>query len=266
MTLFEAIMLGALQGITEFLPVSSSGHLVLLQKIFHIEEPTLLFDIMVHVGTLVAVFAVLWRDIEKLLRRPFQGLTGFLILATLPTVFIALTFKDSIEEAFASGASVGVAFLITAAALLISYRLSKGWRKPRNEYTMNWLDALLIGILQGIAIIPGVSRSGLTLSGALSRKLDRTFAARFSFLLSIPAILGALVFQLKEMADQGTGVAINLPPLIAGTLTAALVGFFSVKLMFAIVREHALWGFALYVAVLGVLVLADQYGTHIFFY
>jgi undecaprenyl-diphosphatase len=265
MTIVEAIILGAVQGITEFLPVSSSGHLVLLQKVFHISEPALLFDTMVHVGTLAAVFVVLWQDIRKILRRPFQRLTGFLILATLPTVIIALIFKERIEEAFASGVYVGFAFLITAAVLFISYRLSRGWRRPRNEYTMNGLDALIIGVLQGIAIIPGVSRSGLTLSGALSRKLDRHFAARFSFLLSIPAVLGALVLQLKEIADRGPGFEINLVPLIAGTVTAAIVGFFSVKLMLKIVREHALWGFALYVAVLGILVLVDQYGTHIFF-
>jgi undecaprenyl-diphosphatase len=139
---------------------------------------------------------------------------------------------------------------------------------------MNWLDALIIGIMQGIAIIPGVSRSGSTLSGALSRKLDRDFAARFSFLLSIPAILGALVFQVKDLVHPAEGLVestagvsggIGALPIIAGTLTAALVGFFSVRLMLKIVRERSLIGFAIYTAVLGVLVLVDQAGTHILF-
>jgi undecaprenyl-diphosphatase len=274
----EALILGAIQGITEFLPVSSSGHLVLFQKIFGISESALLFDTMVHVGTLAAVFIVLWKDIWAILRRPVQPLTGFLILATIPTVLMALVFKDFIEDAFRSGAWLGFAFIFTAAALLVSEQLSgrrggspalgSRLRPPGN---MNWLDAVLIGVLQGIAIIPGVSRSGLTLSGALSRKLDRDFAARFSFLLSIPAILGALVLQLKDLAGGGPEGALGLgggigwAPMAAGTLAAAVVGFFSVRLMLGIVRKRSLRGFAVYVAVLGVLVLIDRYGTHLFF-
>ncbi|MDR2109776.1 MAG: undecaprenyl-diphosphate phosphatase [Spirochaetaceae bacterium] len=282
MGLVEAVILGAVQGITEFLPVSSSGHLVLLQKILGISEPALLFDTMVHVGTLGAVFVVLWKDIWAILRRPVQPLTGFLILATLPAVIIALVFRDFIEEAFQSGAWLGFAFIFTAAALFVSERLSGRAGKPpalspklRPPGSMNWPDAAVIGMLQGIAIIPGVSRSGLTLSGALSRKLDRDFAARFSFLLSIPAILGALVLQLKDLAGSGpaggeigsagTSGGIGWAPMIAGTLTAAVVGFFSVRLMLRIVRERSLRGFAVYTAVLGILVLADRYGSHLFF-
>ncbi|GHV73503.1 undecaprenyl-diphosphatase 4 [Spirochaetia bacterium] len=268
MNIFEAIMLGAVQGLTEFLPVSSSGHLVLLQKIFGIAEPVLLFDTMVHVGTLIAVFIVLWADIQAILRRIIQPLTGYLILATIPTVIVALIFKDTIEEAFQSAAFLGFSFLFTALALLVSEQISRRSENTRPQAAMNWFDALVIGICQGIAIIPGVSRSGLTLSGALSRRLDRDFAARFVFLLSIPAILGALVLQLKDIAGGG-GVAnsagsIGLGPIIAGTLTAALVGFFAIKFMLRIVKTRSLRGFALYVAILGVLVLVDQYFTHFF--
>jgi undecaprenyl-diphosphatase len=264
MSIFEAIILGAVQGITEFLPVSSSGHLVLLQKIFRISEPTLLFDIMVHVGTLGAVFIVLWADIWNILRYPIQKFTGLLIVATLPTVLIALIFKDLIEAAFASAAFLGFAFLGTAVLLIIAEGLSRRPGRAKTERTMQWSDALVIGLLQGVAIIPGVSRSGATLSGALSRKLDRSFAARFSFLLSIPAILGALVLQLKGVLE-GTAGGIGTAPLIAGTLTAGVVGFFSIQGMLTIVRKRSLWGFALYVAVLGLLILLDQYGTHFFF-
>jgi undecaprenyl-diphosphatase len=270
MGILEAVILGAVQGITEFLPVSSSGHLVLLQKIFGISEPVLLFDTMVHVGTLAAVFLVLWKDIWHILRRPIQPLTGLLILATIPTVIIALVFKDLIEEAFHSAAYLGFAFLFTAAALLVSEYLSKkGSGKFRNGETMHWPDAVIIGILQGVAIIPGVSRSGLTLSGALSRKLERDFAARFSFLLSVPAILGALVLQLKDILggpQDGAGIGrIGPGPIIAGTVVAGVVGFFAVSFMLKIVRERSLKGFAIYVAVLGTLVLIDQYAGHVFF-
>jgi undecaprenyl-diphosphatase len=267
MTILEAIILGAVQGITEFLPVSSSGHLVLLQRIFGIEEPVLLFDTMLHVGTLAAVFVVLRRDIGGLLRRIAQPLTGFLILGTIPAVAAALLLKDRIEGAFESGQFLGFAFLFTALALLLSEVLSRRPGPSRPREAMGWFDALIIGVCQAIAIVPGVSRSGLTLSGALSRKLDREFSARFSFLLSIPAILGALVLQVKDLlggasgGSAGTGIA----ALAAGTVTAAIVGFFSVQLMLRIVRERSLWGFAIYTAVLGSLTLADQYITGLFF-
>ncbi|GHT97613.1 undecaprenyl-diphosphatase 3 [Spirochaetia bacterium] len=276
MELFEAILLGAIQGITEFLPVSSSGHLVLTQKILGISEPALLFDTMLHVGTLAAVFVVLWKDIWGILRRPIQPLTGFLILATIPTVIVALLLKDYIEEAFASGAYLGYAFLFTAVALLLSEYLARRPGTAKQPQTgralerMNWLDAVIIGLCQALAIMPAVSRSGLTLSGALSRRLNRDFAARFSFLLSIPAILGALVLQLKDLYDARAdnvvaGTGIGVVPIAAGTIVAAVVGFFSVKFMLKIVRERSLRGFAVYVAILGVLVLIDQYGTHLFF-
>jgi undecaprenyl-diphosphatase len=265
MGIFEAIILGMVQGITEFLPVSSSGHLVLLQKIFGISEPVLLFDTMVHVGTLAAVFIVLWKDIWAILRRIIQPLTGYLILATVPTVIAALIFRHIIEEAFQSAAFLGFAFLFTALALLISESLSRRPGIEKNQTAMNWVDALIIGICQAIAIIPGVSRSGLTLSGSLARKLDRDFAARFSFLLSIPAILGALVLQLKDVLDGEPLGGIGPGPIVAGMVSAAVVGFFAVKFMLRIVKTRSLRGFALYVAILGVLVLTDQHFLHIFF-
>jgi undecaprenyl-diphosphatase len=265
MNIFEAIILGAVQGLTEFLPVSSSGHLVLLQKIFGIAEPVLLFDTMVHVGTLIAVFIVLWADIRAILRRIVQPLTGHLILATVPVVIAALIFKDVIEEAFQSAAYLGFAFLFTALALLTSEQVSRRSGHTKPQAAMNWFDALIIGICQAIAIIPGVSRSGLTLSGALSRRLDRDFAARFVFLLSIPAILGALVLQLKDIAGGESPGSIGLGPIIAGTVTAGVIGFFAIKFMLRIVKTRSLRGFALYVAILGVLILADQHFIHFFF-
>jgi len=279
MNIFEAILLGVIQGLTEFLPVSSSGHLVLFQKIFGIEEPVLLFDIMLHVGTLVAVFAVLWKDVWAILRKLNQPLTAYLIIATIPTVIAAFAFRSPLEKLFETGQFLGVCFLITSALLagaeLLSGRAAKNGNNAsarlKKAGEMNWLDALVVGIMQAIAIVPGVSRSGATLSGALSRKLDRDFAARFSFLLSIPAILGAAVFQLKDLVKGGETAAgtasggIGMAAMIVGTITAAVVGFFAVRLMLKIVREKSLWGFAIYTGVLGILVLVDQFGAHLVF-
>jgi undecaprenyl-diphosphatase len=275
MNVFIAMLLGVIQGLTEFLPVSSSGHLVLLQKIFGITEPAIFFNVMVHVGTLTAVFVVLRRDIWNILQKPIQPLTAFLIIGTIPAVIFALIFKDKIEGAFVSGRFLGFAFLITAALLSAAELLSRRSLKPAKDNsqkttrsTMLWQDALIIGLMQAVAIIPGISRSGATLSGALSRKLNRDFAARFSFLLSIPAILGALVLQIKDIAgDSAVSISsgISAAAIIAGTLTAAVTGFFAISFMIKIVREKSLWGFALYTAVLGVLILIDQYAVHLIF-
>jgi undecaprenyl-diphosphatase len=272
MNIIHAVLLGIIQGLTEFLPVSSSGHLVLFQKLFGISEPALLFDTMLHVGTLAAVVAVLWKEIWAILRKLNQPLTAYLIIATIPTVIAALIFRKPLERAFETGHFLGFAFLLTSALLIGAELLAKKsatiGKTTKNAATMNWLDALVIGIMQAIAIIPGVSRSGATLSGALSRGLDRDFAARFSFLLSIPAILGAMVFQLKDLvkgeaveASGNVAIAggIGTAAMIAGTLSAAIVGFFAVRLMLKIVREKSLWGFAVYTGVLGLLVLLDQF-------
>ncbi|GHV85621.1 undecaprenyl-diphosphatase 3 [Spirochaetia bacterium] len=275
MGIFEAIFLGAIQGLTEFLPVSSSGHLVLFQKILGISIPGLFFDTLLHCGTLLAVLVVLREDVWNLIRRPFQHTSALLIMATVVTVIMALLFKDQIEDAFASGKWLGQAFLLTALALFGAEYLFHRPGSPRNDAEMGWFDAVFIGLLQGIAMAPGVSRSGLTLSGALSRKLERDLAARFSFLLSIPAILGALVLQIKELYDvshfqsvnpaAAGGLIAGASPaaLIAGTLAAAVVGFGAVVLMLRIVRERSLVGFGVYTAFLGAAVLLDQQITHI---
>jgi undecaprenyl-diphosphatase len=277
MNIGQAVFLGIVQGLTEFLPISSSGHLVLVQRILGITVPTLFFDTLLHCGTLVAVFVALRRDIWNILRRPFQRLTWLLILATAVTAAIALGFKDTVEEAFASARWLGPAFLATAAALFLSEYLSRRPGDSRNDAEMGWFDAFFIGALQGIAVIPGVSRSGFTLSGALSRRLERNLAARFSFLLSIPAILGALVIQIKDLveisgfqsvnpeASRGLIGGIGIPALAAGTFAAAGVGFGSVMLMLKIIRERSLVGFGVYTAVLGLAVLIDQNVTHLVF-
>jgi undecaprenyl-diphosphatase len=272
MDILKAIVLGIAQGLTEFLPVSSSGHLVLLQKIFGIKAPPLLYETLLHVGTLAAVFVVLWKDILDILKKIIQPLTLYLIIGTIPAVIAALLFGDAIEYVFTTGNLLGISFLITTVLLVTAELLSRkaiaanNLKKPGE---MNWLDALIIGVLQAIAIAPGISRSGSTISGALFRKLNRDTAARFSFLLSIPAILGSLVLHIKDLfkgAPQEDGVEnIGLIAIIIGTITAAVVGFFAVKWMLKIIREKSLFGFAIYTGILGLLVLLDQFVTKIVF-
>ena len=271
MSVLEAIILGIVQGLTEFLPVSSSGHLVLLQKIFGINEPGLFFDTMLHAGTLIAVFVVLWKDIWEILKKPIQKLTLFLIIATIPAVIAALTFGDAIEDIFKSAKYLGFCFLITTVLLVTAEFLSKRGAKNTQqkaavkENKMNFLHALFIGVMQAIAIPPGISRSGATISGALFCKIDRDLAARFSFLLSIPAILGAVVLQSKDLIKSGSAEETNMIAIIAGTIAAAITGFFAVKLMLKIIREKSLYGFAIYTGILGVLVLTDQFVTRLVF-
>jgi undecaprenyl-diphosphatase len=267
MNIFEAIVLGAVQGITEFLPISSSGHLVLFRKIIGISVYSLPFDILLHGGTLIAVFVVLRRDIWSLLKNPLQPLTLYLVIATIPAVIAGLVLNDFVEEAFADGAFLGYAFIFTTAALFTAEYLAGLSGRERRGGDINWLDALIIGVLQAVAIMPAVSRSGLTLSGALSRKLERGLAARFSFLMAIPVILGALALQLKEFlsGEIAAEKTMGPVPLIAGTLCAALVGIVSVSLMLKIVREHSLKVFGIYTGILGILILVDQQLTHIFF-
>ena len=282
MGIFQAVILGFVQGLTEFVPVSSSGHLVLLHRVFGISEPTLFFDVMLHAGTLLAVFIVLRQDIWTLLHRPIQPLTGFLILGTIPAVIAALVFRGPIEGAFETGQFLGFSFLITSSLLCTAEVLSKRKHYLRGHETfttdqslaevnwrsMSWRDASVIGLMQALAIVPGVSRSGATITGALSRKLNRELAARFSFLLSIPAILGALILQIRDLLTGSMAVengSIGATALIAGTITAALVGFFAIRFMLKIIKEKSLYTFAIYTAILGILVLIDQLGTKIFF-
>jgi len=277
MSILNAIILGIVQGLTEFLPVSSSGHLVLLQKVFNINQPGLFFDTMLHAGTLTAVFIVLWKDIWELLKKPIQKLTGYLILATIPAVIAALTFGDAIEDIFKSAKYLGFCFLFTTVILVIAELLSRRAAEKeqievdnekaflKTEKTMSWVDALVIGIMQAIAIPPGISRSGATISGALFCRLNRDLAARFSFLLSIPAILGALVLQSKDLVKGGIAESLNIPAVIIGTIFAAIVGIFAVKFMLKIIREKSLFGFAVYTGILGILVLLDQFVTRLVF-
>jgi undecaprenyl-diphosphatase len=270
MTLIQAIILGIIQGLTEFLPVSSSGHLVIIQQIFGLKEPELVFDIMLHIGTLIAVFIVFRKDIADLIKgffigmlevtkikkiepsnskpemNPYFKLSLFIIMATIPTGIIGLLFEDSFEKLFSSIYPASAMLFVTGTMLLITKKLSGG---NKNESKMSIWDALIIGTAQGIAITPGISRSGTTIAFGLFRGLNRNLSARFSFLLSIPAIIGAAILKLKDAEISSYN---EYSIIIAGMIVSAIVGYISLKLLIKIVLKGKLSYFAYYCYLAGV--------------
>lgn len=257
MNLFHAFILGLVQGFTEFIPVSSSGHLVLINRLFGISDGALTFGIAVHIATLVSVFIVLWRDILDMLKKPFGKLPLLVIAGTIPTVIIALIFKDSFEKIFESGSSLGLGFIFTGFILWFSESF-KGMDKglEKTKYT----DAVIMGLAQGIAILPAVSRSGLTIASALFRGLNREFAARLSFLISIPVILGAAVVDGYDMIkNAGTlETGISIAPLAVGMVAAAISGYIAIRFMLKILSKSSLRIFSYYVFAIGTLVILEQ--------
>lgn len=251
MGILESIVLGIVQGLTEFLPVSSSGHLVLLHNVFGLSEPQLFFDTMLHLGTLVAVILVLWKNILDLFRKPVMLL--YLVIATIPAIIITLLFKDFIELTF-TGLFLGYGFLLTAIILTLAEILSKRVGKKRN---INAGISLAMGTMQALAIFPGISRSGSTIAGGLACGINRKEAATFSFLMSIPAILGSVAVQGYEIFKTST-LPTDILPTIIGMVCATISGYFAIKLMIALVSKKRLYAFAVYVAILGILVLLDQ--------
>jgi undecaprenyl-diphosphatase len=259
MNILEAIILGIAQGLTEFLPVSSSGHLVLIQNIFGIEGNHLFFDTMLHFATLLAVVFALQKDILELLKNPFSKKTLVLIIASIPAVIVALLFEDFFKEAF-GGRFLAVSFLITGIALVASELLASKHVERKKEVGI--LDGLIIGLCQALALLPGVSRAGMTLSGGLARGIDRVAAAKFSFLMAVIIILGSSGYEAIKLI--GEPIDIPVGPLAVGMLFAAVSGYFAIKLLLDIISKKKLYGFAIYVFILAVLVFVDQTWTHLF--
>ncbi|MCL2575230.1 MAG: undecaprenyl-diphosphate phosphatase [Defluviitaleaceae bacterium] len=266
MNLFEAVILGIIQGLTEFLPVSSSGHLQLLHALFGIDEPTLMFDVWLHVATLIPVFIVFRKTIWELIKNPFQKMTLLLIIGTIPAVIAALFFGEQIESLF-EGGSIGflaVTFAITGFLLLFADWAASRLGGKKTTEDMSWVDAAIIGVAQAFAIPPGISRSGTTLSTALGRKLNRDEAAKFIFLLSIPAILGATINEIMKIVRLPEDAyepifAFGLPAMIAGFIAAALAGYLAVQLMLALIRKAKLRYFSIYVFALAIFVAVDTF-------
>ena len=258
------MLLGLVQGLCEFLPVSSSGHLVLLQTVFGMEEGALFFTTMLHVGTLLAVFAVYWRQIWDMLRHPFQKKVGLLLLATAVTAVLAFLFEDWITQAY-GGILLGPGFLLTAVILFCSERyLDRRQGKALPIQAMKARSAVGIGLMQAVAILPGVSRSGSTIAGARIFGLNKEGAAEFSFLLSIPAILGSVLLQIPDVVATGTGDA-GWGAILAGMAVAAISGYLAIRWMLRLIKTKSLRGFAIYTAILGALILLDQLALHLYF-
>lgn len=258
MNVWIAMLLGLVQGLCEFLPVSSSGHLVLLQTIFGITD-TLFFDTMLHAGTLIAVVAVFYKQLWAMLRRPLQKKVGLLLIATLVTTAFAFIFRDSITDAY-EGALLGFGFLLTAIILVLNEYIAHG---KKDIGHLRWYEAAGVGLMQAVAILPGVSRSGSTIAGSRFFGLNKEDAAEFSFILSIPAILGSLVMQVPDVLAEG--VSIPWLPTLLGTLVAAVSGYFAIRFMLQLIKKRSLLGFAIYVAALGMLILIDQFAVNAFF-
>lgn len=262
-----AAFLGLVQGLCEFLPVSSSGHLALFSTLTNnvgAEFGTPFFTVMLHVATLIAVLIVYREQVLAILRHPIQPLTLYLIIATLPTVAVALILKkwDALDKWLDENNLLGVCFLLTAIILTVSELMSRRRKATKSIKTMRWTDALVIGGMQTVGVLPGVSRSGATIAGALGMRLDRKSAADFSFLLSIPAILGGLVLELYKLVKEPAALDLTFSfgaALILAMLVAAISGYFAVRFMIRLITKKGLLGFAIYTAVLGVIVLVLQF-------
>lgn len=255
LTKLEALILGIIQGLTEFLPISSTGHLYLGRNLFGLQEAGLLLDTMLHVGTLLAVFVFYKDEFIKIIKKPFSKLTFLLIVGTIPAVIFGLAFKDFIDEISKTGVTIGWEFLITGIFLWLADSAKNGHKKMDD---ISYKDALIIGTFQAVAIMPAISRSGMTIVAALWRKLDRETAAYFSFLLSTPAIAGAIVLQTKDLLG-GAGEEISLSALLVGIVSSALFGYVAVRWMIGYLKKHSLKPFAIYVWALGLIVLFFQF-------
>lgn len=278
MDIWSAIFLGLVQGLAEFLPISSSGHLSVLQNLLHLnslEEGHLFFDVLLHLGTLVSIFICYWSDIKSMVIEVFIVLRGgrtasgerikqqlpaarlflMLVIATLPLVLI-VPINDLVEELYYHSWFIGIAFLLTGCLLYVSDRMAPGTKTEKN---MRIRDALIIGVCQCVATIPGLSRSGTTITAGIATGLDRGFAMRFSFLLSIPAVLGANILSIFSAIRDGFDVS-QLPVYLVGMLAAVISGIAAIMLMKFISRKNKFGFFTYYCWAAGVITLVLSLG------
>ncbi len=271
-TLIKLVILAVVQGLTEFLPVSSSGHLVIFKNQLGVESQNAFWEIILHFGTLIAVFIFFRKEILSILKsvivsvgrlisgEKFADLIRndlyfriflLILVGTIPTGLIAIAFKDTFESLFSKPALAGLMIMVTGTFLWFTKSLGKG---TTNKNSMGFIDALIVGVVQGIAIIPGISRSGSTISTACFRGIDRGLAARFSFLLSIPAILGATILEYKEIKALN-GEGLFFAAIVISV--AALVGYFALRWLVSIVERGRLYMFSYYcwgIGVIGIII------------
>jgi len=267
MTILQSLILGIIQGLTEFLPISSSAHLVIVPYLLGWEIPAqeaFIFDVLVQLGTLLAVIVYFRKDLYKIIIAVIDGLIHkhpfsepaarmgwLLVLATIPAIVAGVLFKDPVERAFGSPLATGLLLFGTAALLVIAELVGKRNRQIENT---SWMDALIIGLFQVISLLPGISRSGSTISGGMIRNLERPSAARFSFLMSVPVMIGAgtlAVFDLIRLPNFSN----QLPTLIIGFITAAVVGYLSIRWLLAYLVNRKLYPFAIYCSVVALLII-----------
>lgn len=281
MSLIQAILLGLIQGLTEFLPVSSSGHLAIFQYIFNINTDTgMLFEVMLHLGTLVAVCIVFFKDIKKLViegihilmdvianlrirfghgegkkRRivtnAYRKFVLLILVTTIPTGIIGIVFNSFMDAATSSLLVPGICLVINAIILLVVGSLPGGTKKVK---ACNYKEAAIIGVAQGIAVLPGISRSGSTISACLGLGFDRNFAVKYSFIASLPAIIGANILELRHLGDA-LGSGDNFLYYIIGMVVAGVVGYVCIRVMMYVVSEKKFSYFAYYCAIVGIIAL-----------
>ena len=271
MDILQAMIIGLVQGLTEFLPVSSSAHLIFAQQALGVTDVGLAFDVLLHLGTLIAVVAYFFTDIINMIKGflsslldlkegkfipemkkdPYKKLAWLTILATIPVGVVGVLFNDAIEAMFTGLTIPAFLLLITGCLLYVSQRMGSGRIDVRN---VGLKEALIMGCGQALAILPGLSRSGTTIAAGLFAGLDKEFAAKFSFILSIPAILGAAVFQLKDL----TAGNVDLLACFAGFVVAIISGYFAISFLLKIIREKSLDIFAYYCWIVGIVVLVGS--------
>ena len=274
-----SIAMGFLQGVAEFLPISSSGHLTLFQYFFspdqNPEELDMLFTILLHFGTLVSVFVYYWQDIIDMIREFFLGISDLfsrkgshqgrppearrlvlmIIVGTLP-LFAVLLVKDAVDAAFSNVTFVSVALIATGFLLFFSDRMAKG---RKNGRTATIRDALLVGCAQAVGTLPGISRAGSTISAGMLCGFDRTFAVRFSFLLSLPAVLGANILEIADAVKAGGVDVSKLPMYLVGMVVAGVVGYFAIRLVNLLANKGKFGAFAYYCWAVGVISLVASF-------
>jgi len=281
MSLLKAVIMGVIQGLTEFLPVSSSGHLALFKILFDVDTETgMLFDVLLHVGTLIAIFAVFYKDIFRMIGEGFAIIWDFLknvkifctnvigqkddpyyklidnsyrkfvmlvIVSTIPTGIIGYAAADVVESASEILIIPGIFLVLTSVLLFISDRIDSGIKTPKN---VTYSNAFFIGICQGLATLPGLSRSGTTITACLLSNFNRKFAVKYSFIMSIPAVLGAVVLKLSDLSSISVSSS-DWACYLAGILCAAVIGYICIKTMLVIVRRRKFTIFAVYCLIVG---------------
>ncbi len=273
MTVIHAFLLGIIQGLTEFIPVSSTAHLLIAEKLLGIPADSsagavnavFAFTVLIQLGTTLALIAYFWRDLISLVpaffAKPFSSpgnrLAWFIIIATIPALIAGVLLRDLVKGLFATPL-LEAAIRLLAAAILLSLAEWLG-RRTRTLETLNWLDALIIGLFQVLAIFPGVSRSGTTISAGMFRSLDRPSSARFAFLVSVPVLLAAGAYESLDVLKSRILPGGFIEFVVVGIAVAAVVGWFSIRWLLDYLSRHSLYLFAAYCLVIGLIVLVFQY-------